>query len=567
MPEPIRNIVIAGEAGQGLVTIGRMLARGLIRSGHDVVVTQGYHSRIRGGHNTFAVRYGTGPVHGPVREIDVLVALNRESVDLHAGDMAEDGVVLGDEAVLDPGPGRMPFALRELAEEDRYENVVSLGILGSLLGIKPAVLRHELEDRFEDKDGDILRENIQALERGMRAAGDTTLPFVPPEGGAPRDNTAMLNGNEAIALGAMAAGVNFLSYYPMTPATSIVFPLLEQAASLGIVIEQVEDEIAAVNMAVGASYAGATCLVPTSGGGLALMTEGVSLSGMTETPLCVVVAQRPGPATGLPTRTEQGDLNMVLHAGHGEFPRAVFAPGSVEECFHLTRLAVVLAEQSQGPVFVLTDQFLADSYRGVHVFDAGSLLDPVRAKTSWKKGGYLRYAVTESGISPRLAPCFGEYLVVADSDEHTEDGHITEDLTVRRTMVDKRLRKARLLNEQMVSPTVEGDPDPELVLVCWGSSLGPVREAVQELRRRGTPTGLVHYGQVWPLEPAPVLAERDGRRVVVVEGNATGQFAAVLGQEIGRTLPERILRYDGLPFTARYILDRLDKGGDNGRQE
>ncbi|HKK34552.1 MAG TPA: 2-oxoacid:acceptor oxidoreductase subunit alpha [Desulfomicrobiaceae bacterium] len=561
MSDSIRNIVIAGEAGQGLVTIGQMLVKGLIRSGHEVVVTQGYHSRIRGGHNTFAVRYGAGPVHGPVREIDVLVALNRESVDLHAPDMADDGMMLGDEAVLESGPGRKSFALQELSGDAGYENVVALGVLGSVLGIRHEVLRQELEERFGAKSEKIRNENFQALDRARGAAQGVTLPFVPPQGRVPDENRAMVNGNEAIALGAMAAGVNFLSYYPMTPATSIVFPLLAHAQELKIVVEQVEDEISAVNMAVGASYGGATCLVPTSGGGFALMTEGVSLAGMTETPLCVVVAQRPGPATGLPTRTEQGDLNLVLYAGHGEFPRAVFAPGSIEECFRLTRLAVELAERVQGPVFLLTDQFLADSYRAVPVFEAGELSAPARALTAWEGDSpYFRYTVTETGVSARLAPCVTESLVVADSDEHSEDGHITEDHAVRVTMVDKRLRKERILDEAGLAPTVEGDPDPDVVLVCWGSSLGPVREALEALEQLGTSAALVHYAQVWPLVPVEQLAKRKGRRVVVVEGNATGQFADLLARKLERGFPERILRYDGLPFTARYILDRLDKG-------
>ena len=561
MSETIRNIVIAGEAGQGLVTIGQMLAKALIRSGFSLVVTQGYHSRIRGGHNTFAIRYGLEPVHAPVDTIDVLVAMNKESISLHRHALARNGVILGDSALLEKGAGRITLSFEKISKNPQHANIVALGCVGFLLGIKQNLLDQEIREKFRNKKDTVLQENRTALKQAYAFSKDFSLPFIPLETKTSPSPAAMLNGNEAIALGAMAAGVNFVSYYPMTPATSVLFPLLKQAGELGIIIEQAEDEIAAVNMAIGASYAGATPLVPTSGGGFALMTEGISLAGMTETPLCIVLAQRPGPATGLPTRTEQADLNLVLYAGHGEFPRAVYTPGNIEECFELTRLAVEQAERSQGPVFLLTDQFLADSFRAVPPFSAEKLPAPLRAGTTWTEAGdYARYALTPTGISPRLAPCGGNYLVVADSDEHTEDGHITEDLHVRVAMMDKRSRKASLLKDTALPPRVEGSLNPELLLVCWGSSLGAVREATEILKKEGRSACMIHYCQIWPLVPAQMLIQNKGCRIIVVEGNSTGQFADLLGKELGRKLTERILRYDGLPFTARYILDRLEQG-------
>jgi 2-oxoglutarate ferredoxin oxidoreductase subunit alpha len=345
----------------------------------------------------------------------------------------------------------------------------------------------------------------------------------------------------------------------MTPATSIVLELISHAEAMGCVIEQAEDEIAAINMAIGAAFAGAPSMVATSGGGFALMAEGVSLAAMTETPVLIVVAQRPGPATGMPTRTEQADLEFVLHAGHGEFPRAIFTPGSIEACFHLTKKALALAEQAQSPVFLLTDQFLADSSRPVASFDPEAIapvtagLEPDTALTP-----YQRYRLTGNGLSPRLLPGMSPHLVVADSDEHDENGHISEDHGMRIAMVEKRLRKFGLLRQEAIAPELTGEKNADLLLVCWGSSQGPVLEAAAVLRGQGRSVATLHFSQVWPLVPGQFLdLLQAANEVVCVEGNATGQFARLIQREASFAMPNRIARYDGLPFTARYILDRL----------
>ncbi|MBA4395323.1 MAG: 2-oxoacid:acceptor oxidoreductase subunit alpha, partial [Desulfobacca sp.] len=268
------------------------------------------------------------------------------------------------------------------------------------------------------------------------------------------------------------------------------------------------------------------------------------------------VAQRPGPATGLPTRTEQGDLGFILHAGHGEFPRAVFAPGTVEECFHLIRKAFELAESVQTPIFLLTDQFLADSYRAVTPFD-GTALFSVSPMPDWPDSSnpYRRYALTEDGLSPRLLPGRTEHLVVADSDEHTEDGHLTEDLTVRKQMVEKRLAKLKVLTRQVVPPEFAGDHRPDILLVTWGSSKGSVLEAGEKLRGMGKKVGTLHFSQVWPLVPEQFLPFlEEAQEVVCVEGNATGQLAGLIRKESGFLITKRVLRYDGLPITPDYIL-------------
>jgi 2-oxoglutarate ferredoxin oxidoreductase subunit alpha len=441
-----------------------------------------------------------------------------------------------------------------------YINTAALGVIAEVLGIDQQVVERTVGDVLGEEHPDVAQENKKALDAGIRWAREQASAALklPPVANAPP--RMMMHGNEAIALGAVAGGLQFYSFYPMTPATSIGINLAGWAKRLGLIVEQAEDEIAAINMALGASFAGAPSMVATSGGGFALMVEGVSLAAMTETPVVIVVAQRPAPATGLPTRTEQGDLEFVLHAGHGEFPRAVFAPGSVEQCFDLTRRALALADHYQGPIFILTDQFLTDSYRAVLPFE----IEGISAVQPWSTEGldfdtpYRRFALTDTGISPRLLPGVKEHLVVVDSDEHTEDGHITEDLSVRIRMVRKRLKKGEGIREEVVPPEWMGDEKPDLLLVCWGSSRGAVLEAAGELRSEGKKAAALHFPQVWPLVPESFLDHlNEAKRVVCVEGNAFGQMARLIRLETGFKIEERVLRYDGLPFTARYILDQL----------
>jgi 2-oxoglutarate ferredoxin oxidoreductase subunit alpha len=553
------NIVIGGEAGQGLVTVGQLLAKSLARSGYSILVTQAYQSRIRGGHNTFAIRAGVDDVMAPQEAIDLLVAFTAETVHLHREELSARGLILADARfkISDDACLNVPF--EELAAE-RYINTAALGVLAQILGIDQGVANQAVQDLLGKVHPDIAQENKKALEAGFswgeaRAASALKLPAVTE----PRQRL-MMNGNEAIALGAVAAGLKFYAFYPMTPSTSIGISLAGWARELGLIVEQAEDEIAVLNMALGASFAGAPSMVATSGGGFALMVEAVSLAGMTETPVVIVVAQRPAPATGLPTRTEQGDLEFVLHAGHGEFPRAIFAPGSVEQCFDLAKRSLHIAERYQGPVFILTDQFLADSYRTITPF----ALDGIPPVQPWSTKGlkietpYRRFALTDTGVSPRLLPGLTGHLVVAGSDEHTEDGHITEDLSMRARMVLKRLTKGEGIRSEVVPPEYLGDRKPEVLLLCWGSSRGAVLEAAEELRAQGKRAATLHFSQVWPLVPEQFIGHlQEAHRVISVEGNATGQMARLIRRETGFQIKERILRYDGLPFTPEYILRQL----------
>ena len=554
-----KHIVIGGAAGQGLVTVGQMLSKGLIRAGYEVLVTQDYMSRVRGGHNTYNIRTGVRPLTGPTEAIDILVALNQETVGLHKAAMAQGGMLILDEA-LDPEdvPAlRVPFS--SLAPKAVYQNVAALGILCSALGLSKDFATQLVHDNFGKKGEAVVGQNLQVLDDAYawgQTHGGACEKLVPAGQKQPR---MFINGNESIALGALAAGVKFCSFYPMTPATSVAQSLITHGRKMGVFVEQVEDEIAALNMGLGASYAGAPTLVPTSGGGFALMTEAVSLAGVMEQPVVIVVAQRPGPATGLPTRTEQADLNLVLYAGHGEFPRVIFAPGTIEECFHLTHKAFDVSEKYQSPVFVLTDQELADRYMGVEPFDLGAL-PPVAGPDLSDTGAesYKRYTLTKDGISPRRIPGYGKSIVLADCHEHTEDGHITEDINTRIAMNDKRMIKEEGMRTEVVAPKFFGAEKPETLLLCWGSTEGAAREAANMLNGQGRRVGVLSFSQLWPLAPEQFMPLLESvSDVVCVEGNRTAQFARLLRQETGFKPHRTLLRYDGRPFTASYIIGKL----------
>ncbi|MBD3236816.1 MAG: 2-oxoacid:acceptor oxidoreductase subunit alpha [Candidatus Eisenbacteria bacterium] len=582
-----RNLVIGGAAGQGLGSAGHLLARHLVRLGHQVLVTQSYQSRIRGGHNSIALRVSQRTLSAPQERIDLLLALDQETIALHAGDLAPEGRILaaGSPSLPDELRSRtLRVPISDLGGKP-LTNFILLGVAASCLGLEASALASAAQAALQKRPelaqkaaGAVRAAQAWANEQaGVRdGMGSVRLPAGTEQGQTRR---VLMSGNQAIALGAISAGIRFCAFYPMTPATSVNQTLVSLSERCGLVVEQAEDEIAAINMAIGASFAGAPALVATSGGGFALMTEGVSLAAMTETPLVVVVAQRPGPATGLPTRTEQADLEFVLHAGHGEFPRAVFAPGSVEACFHLTRRACLLAEQSQGPVFVLTDQFLADAHRAIEPFATEALPElrpgsgvpegahpagsftaapPSAPPAETAPGDYRRHAFSGTGVSPRRLPGGGPELVVTDSDEHTEAGHLTEDLTVRRQMVAKRLRKERGLRERIVPPERYGDARPELLLVGWGSTRGAILEATDRLRAAGRPTGALLFAQVWPLEPESFAdALSAAAAVIAIEGNATGQLARLIRRETGCEIVRRLQRFDGLPITRDYILRAL----------
>jgi 2-oxoglutarate ferredoxin oxidoreductase subunit alpha len=549
------NILIGGEAGQGLQTIGPIFAKSLMRSGFSVHVTQTYESRVRGGHNTFAIRLGTEKVLAPQEEVDILIAMNEETADIYQREISPTGCIIGNAAWKRNGKNWIGVPLKEFGRET-FWNTASMGVAASLLGLDKQVVERVIKDSLGKEK---FEENFEILEKSYHWLEGQAYQWkkLPSISNPPR--RLLLNGHEAVALGAISAGLKFCAFYPMSPSTSVAQTVIEWAKEMDLVVVQAEDEIAAINLAVGASHAGVPSMVPTSGGGFALMVETVSLTGVSEIPVVIVIGQRPGPATGLATRTEQGELGFVLHAGHGEFPRAIFTPGTIEECFHLTRRALELAEKYQSPMFVLTDHFLADSYRDI---------DPIEVeKLSAVKPGadshsietpYLRYRIMESGVSPRLLPGQSTHLVVADSHEHTENGHMTENLSIRPKMVDKRLKKGNGIRSELVPPEYQGDEKPEILLISWGSSKGSAVEAASQISSQGKKVATLHFSQVWPMVPEQFMNHLEkAKQVICIESNATGQLAKLIRRETGFLIEKNIPRYDGLAITPEYILRNL----------
>jgi len=468
---PNRNdisIVLGGEAGQGIQTIEFILARVLKRSGYHIFSTKEYMSRIRGGSNSILIRVSSQRVSAPVDRVDILVPLDHKALVRLNSRVTPETVILGDSTILSPDQKMIDVPLQKIAEEvgdGIYANTVAAGLLSGILEADAAVMIDYIKEFFVKKSEDIVSHNIAAIRKGYEAgralcqSGKITVSVEKAPKAAPE---LLINGAEAVAFGAIAGGCNFISSYPMSPSTAVLTHLSAQDEQFGLVVEQVEDEISAVNMAVGAWYAGARAMATTSGGGFALMEEGISLAGMLESPLVVHLAQRPGPATGLPTRTEQGDLELAVYAGHGEFPRIIYAPGNTEEAFFLTRRAFNESDRCQVPVFILTDQYFMDTYYNIPAVSSNKA--QIQKYIVQTDSGYRRYILTENGISPRGIPGFGSGLVLADSDEHDEEGHITEDMDVRTAMVDKRLRKVEAILASSVPPVLTG---PEQYRNLW----------------------------------------------------------------------------------------------------
>lgn len=559
------NILIGGAAGQGVHSISTPLGKTLVRHGAHVLAIQDYQSRIRGGHIFNVLRVADGPLSGPREGVDILVALNQETVALHAAELAPGGVVIYDAEVVQEVPAgvaALGLSIEELLPGTKAgEIAVNAGASGAVLGlleVPAAGLADLLAETFAAKGEEVAAWNRQAVLRGHELAQKFPHPASLGGMARPSEPRLLISGHEAMALGALTAGLTFISGYPMTPWSSLLNAISQRGWNLGVVVEQAEDEIAAINMALGASYAGARAMTGTSGGGFCLMTEAVGLTAMTETPLVIVVAQRPGPSTGLPTRTSQGDLQFVLWAGQDDLPRAVLAPGTPAQGFSVAVKAFDLAERWQVPVFILTDQYLADTQHTCVAGDFPETRVPFALECGPGAGPYERYALTDSGVSPRRLPGFGPELVVADSDEHTPDGHLTEDLDVRVKMHDKRLRKLKDLASELKGLTTAGPADAPLVLLCWGSSLGPVTEAVARLNADEVPARLVHLSELWPFpKEAAAQALAGAEKLVAVEQNASGQMNRLLRQETGLAAQHFVLRYDGRPFTPEFILRGL----------
>ncbi|NLP35772.1 MAG: 2-oxoacid:acceptor oxidoreductase subunit alpha [Clostridiales bacterium] len=555
------NILIGGAAGQGIDTTVTILEKLLKKSGYFVYTTRDVMSRVRGGHNFSTIRFGNEIIRSHSHQLDGIIALNSETIELHHAKLKENGFILCDSKLREQDNKIIPLPMEEMAKELGNPRVSGSIAIGAILKLFGESLDHA-EDVMKVSVKQLYYEiNIKAIHLGYDKVDARFLH----KGGNFHD-WMLLSGNQAIALGAIAAGLRFYSAYPMSPSTSIMEYLASKSLETDVLVEQAEDEIAAINMAIGASYAGARAMTGTSGGGFSLMVEALGLSGIAEIPLVAVDVQRPGPATGLPTRTEQSDLKFVVSASHGEFPRMVIAVRDHADAYYQTIRAFTMADKYQIPVIILSDQYLADSNITVKPFDLPNLQDitPYLDNIDMELDeDYLRYRFTEDGISPRRIPGETKALVAADSDEHDERGWITESADIRTRMMDKRLHKLNKLKEELQEPEFIGDDNCEILLLGWGSMYGPIKEAVKLLNKKyNGKYGALVFGDIFPLPTARLLEKAPlAKQIVNIEQNATGQLAGIIREYTGIQCNDSILKYDGRQISAEEIVDILEKGG------
>ena len=558
------SLVLCGAAGQGVQTVEEILVDSLRKSGFNVFASREYMSRVRGGSNSTEIRVSSERVRAFVDRIDILLPLNGGIRANIRGRISQETLILGDaeeirDELSDSGGTFVHVPLMEKGREAGgpvFTGVVAAGLISGLLGIPPEIPERLLREKFSSKSEGVVTSNLSALEKGMglfRELETSGRVSVEVRGRGKASGEMMINGSDAVSLGALAGGCDLISSYPMSPATGVLTFMARHSRSHGVAVEQAEDEIAAINIALGASYGGARAMVSTSGGGLSLMSEGVSLAGITEIPVVLHIGQRPGPATGMATRTEQGDLNLAVFCGHGDIPRAVLTPGSMERAFRLTFEAFNLADEFQVPVFILTDQYLLNSFYNVPSFDIKDL--EVERHLVESGADYRRYEVTESGVSPRSVPGLGKGLVGTDSHEHDEVGHVQEDFELRPRMVDKRQRKRGCLLERVFEPVLSGPESYRNLVVTWGSMYHIVEEALQKARLDGT--AHLHFDQVFPLHPGTAGHLEKAEKVIAVEGNATGQFADLIRRETGFLIEDRILCYSGLQVSVEKVAEKL----------
>jgi 2-oxoglutarate ferredoxin oxidoreductase subunit alpha len=557
---------IGGEAGFGIMSSGIMLARAFARAGYAVAATNDYPSLIRGGHNVITVRIAIEPFAAMNRDVHLLVALNAQTIEQHRDELARGAILVYDPAA---GEGQgIPVPMSDIVKEANVEmimrNTVALGASVALLGAEFGILESVIKDQFKKKGDEVVNSNVSLAKKGydyikQNHADQTHLSLDP---GTVKEPQLVISGSEAFGVGAVRAGMKFAAIYPMTPINAVITFLADHAKSLGIVYKQPEDEIAGINMAIGASVAGARSMVATSGGGFALMVEGLSLAGMIETPLVIDLGMRVGPATGMPTYTEQGELQFAIHAGHGEFPRVVLAPADAKEAHDLAILAFNLADKYQIPVFVLTDKYLNESqwavpksaYTQPVTIDRGKFLTQVNE-------GYKRYSLdTPDGVSPRTTPGTKGGVFYANSYEHDETGHVTEAAAMRTKMAAKRLKKFEAIAGDVLPPQVMGDGEAELTFVSWGTSRGAILEAMKLLKEKGKTSRLVHFPWLFPF-PADAVAKllSPATRIIDVEQNATGQLASLIREHTGILVKEKFLKNDGRPWYPEEIVELCSK--------
>ncbi len=563
---------IGGEAGFGVMTTGLSLSKIAASLGYNIFDCFEYPSLIRGGHNTYEVIISTSEVHSTQHSIDLLICLNKATFELHKHRLHKDSVVVYDENVFTPeinnntsGVVSIPFKTILLDNKASMvmENNIALGATLALLNWPYEILEKLIVQTFAKKGEKVisLNQKISRIaydlikEKYANLINNNFPPLKNPE------KKLIMTGNDAFSLAAIEADCRFYAAYPMTPSSTVLTTLASLAQKTGMVVRHAEDEISVINTALGSSTAGVRSAVGTSGGGFALMVESVSFAGVAEIPIVIFMSQRPGPATGLPTWTEQGDLLFTVHAGHGEFPKIVLAPGDVNEMFELTLKAFDLADYYQTPVIILSDKHLSESNKSIDELALKltcRAYSPDSGKLIWKANHYLRYADSPDGISPRLVPGYPGQFYQANSYEHEQDGHTTEHADERVLQVNKRNRKSKTyLTKHFDMPNIYGDINKaDIVFVSWGSNKGAILEAQRELSSKSKKTAFIHFTHVYPLDKSKVAnLFKLKKRYILIENNSQAQFGSLLREQTGVDLTETLLKYDGRQLYVEEIVN------------
>jgi 2-oxoglutarate ferredoxin oxidoreductase subunit alpha len=555
------TLVFSGEAGQGLQTIEDFLVNAF-SSTHYVFSCSDVMSRVRGGNNTVEIRVSDSPVSAYKEEIDVLFLLNDHAYSRMDKRITAQTVIVGEsdymnkDGITTEEINYKEYPFEEMAKEaggKLFLNTVIFGFAAGMMDLKKDECNSLISQKFKEKGSKIIKQNQYAFDLGYKNGIDFVLEDEIAPVGDLKKTYKVLNGTQAVGIGCLGGGCNFISSYPMSPSTALLEFLANKGMEFDVFVEQAEDEIAALNMVIGAWYAGARGIATTSGGGFSLMEEAMSLAGITETPCVVHIAQRPGPATGLPTRTEQGDLFQAVNAGHGEYPKIVLAPGTLEDGVLMGQKAFYLADKYQVPVIVLTDQFYLESFGQMERFrlDDKSLSSFVNETNE----DYKRYDLSQGPISPRGIPGYGKGLVKVDSDEHDEYGYITEDFDMRTTMHEKRLSKKERVLQDYFEPKYVGPEKYKNLIISWGSTFGVVKEYVDSMEREDT--GLLSIKQLYPLSPDIKGYFDKAEKIIVIENNASGQLANLLKLELDVHVDKKILKYNGQPFSIEDVESRL----------
>jgi 2-oxoglutarate/2-oxoacid ferredoxin oxidoreductase subunit alpha len=566
------RIRIGGPAGFGIKAAGATLARLFARAGYHTFDLTEYPSLIKGGHNTYHLRVSEDEIFSHVMPTDILVALDAATIPLHLEeltdgaaivfdpkDIAAEDIDLGDlveDICLVPVP--LTEIVREVGGVRIMRNVTALGAVLGHMEFPLDGLLDSLRHQFAHKAPEIAEQNIAAATKGYEYASEAKCDFpyrlTPIEGAQPQ---VLADGNQATSLGALAAGLGFYAAYPMTPASSVLHYMAAHGEKEGVVVKHTEDEIAAINMCIGAAFGGTRSMCCTSGGGFALMVEAFGFAGVSETPIVVGLFTRPGPATGLPTWTEQSDLRFAIHAAQGEFPRIILAPGDHTEAFEFAWRAFNLADQLQTPVILLGDTYLSDNTQTQPPFDGSAVvIDRGELQVEGEVHDYERYAATPSGVSPRAIPGVVGAEQIVNSYEHDAHGWGSpgEAAATRIEQNSKRLHKMSLARTLVPAPREYGPREADVSFILFGSTKMPVREAMRWLEGDGIAANMLQLTTVWPF-PAHEVFEfiERSKRTIIVEGNATGQLEGIIREFCMREMSHRINRFDGRPFSPEQI--------------